>query len=308
MSRGASADVRVQRVLAMLPWIAERAPVSVDEIARRFDLPADHVHTDLSLLMCCGAGHRYGGDMVDVWLDDGAVHVDRREPLARPIRLNTSDGLRVLAVARTMLTVPGAHTAALASLVDKLAGVVGPDVEVDAEGAPHLALLQGAAGANRSVDVAYYSASSDEVTERRIDPELVHLTNGRWYVEAWDHLRSDRRRFRLSRILECRDTDATFERRPDAPSDASITYSPAPDSDRVVLDLAPAGRWVVESYPCEVEHESPEGRVTVALAISGRPWLERLLLRLGSDVSVVDPPGAADVGADVARRVLARYG
>jgi hypothetical protein len=44
----------------------------------------------------------------------------------------------------------------------------------------------------------------------------------------------------------------------------------------------------------------------VTLAVSEQAWLERLLLRLGPDASVVD--GTADVAPAAARRVLARYG
>jgi hypothetical protein len=46
------------------------------------------------------------------------------------------------------------------------------------------------------------------------------------------------------------------------------------------------------------------------MAISARPWLERLLLRLGPRARVVEETGDADLAgcaADAARRVLARY-
>jgi hypothetical protein len=46
------------------------------------------------------------------------------------------------------------------------------------------------------------------------------------------------------------------------------------------------------------------------LAISARPWLERLLLRLGPRARIVDVSGDEDLAgcaAQAARRVLARY-
>jgi hypothetical protein len=46
----------------------------------------------------------------------------------------------------------------------------------------------------------------------------------------------------------------------------------------------------------------------VTLAVSARPWLERLLLRLGPDATVADADAElARCGPDAAARVLARY-
>jgi proteasome accessory factor C len=53
--------------------------------------------------------------------------------------------------------------------------------------------------------------------------------------------------------------------------------------------------------------ERPDGSLDVALTVSEPVWLERLLLRLGPDAEVVDPPEWRAAGADTAARVLARY-
>jgi hypothetical protein len=41
--------------------------------------------------------------------------------------------------------------------------------------------------------------------------------------------------------------------------------------------------------------------------VASQRWLERLLLRLGPDAELVDPPEWRSLAADIARRVLARY-
>jgi predicted DNA-binding transcriptional regulator YafY len=53
--------------------------------------------------------------------------------------------------------------------------------------------------------------------------------------------------------------------------------------------------------------ERPDGTLDVALTVSEPAWLDRLLLRLGSEAEVIDPPALRAAGAAVARRVLARY-
>jgi proteasome accessory factor C len=87
------------------------------------------------------------------------------------------------------------------------------------------------------------------------------------------------------------------------------SFTPRASDPRVVLDLSPDARWVVSQYPVDDATELDDGRVRVTLAISARPWLERLLVRLGPDAEVVEAdPSLAAAGRDAARRILARYG
>jgi predicted DNA-binding transcriptional regulator YafY len=87
-------------------------------------------------------------------------------------------------------------------------------------------------------------------------------------------------------------------------------FTPGPEVPRVTLDLAPADRWVVETYPVDEVREQADGRLLVRLAVSATPWLERLLMRLGPGARVVeaDDPALRDAGRDAARRLLRRYG
>jgi proteasome accessory factor C len=82
-------------------------------------------------------------------------------------------------------------------------------------------------------------------------------------------------------------------------------YTGRPDDPVVVLDLAPAARWVAERYPNEGIEARPDGFLRVTLRISEQAWLERLLLRAGPDAALVEGDGAA--GPSAAGRVLARY-
>ncbi|MDQ2876599.1 MAG: WYL domain-containing protein, partial [Actinomycetota bacterium] len=73
-------------------------------------------------------------------------------------------------------------------------------------------------------------------------------------------------------------------------------------------ELATAGRWVAEYYPCDEVEELGDGRLRVSLRTPDTKWVRRLALRLGEDGRVVSPAGlAAEVGQD-ARAALARYG
>ena len=74
----------------------------------------------------------------------------------------------------------------------------------------------------------------------------------------------------------------------------------------MTLRLAPAATWVVERYP--VDEVVPDGDGIVArFAVASERWLERLLLRLGADAEVVEPPQWRSLAGEVASRVLRRY-
>ena len=58
----------------------------------------------------------------------------------------------------------------------------------------------------------------------------------------------------------------------------------------MTLLLPASAAWVAESYPAESVDETADGRLRVRLAVSEPAWLARLLLRVGPDARVEDPP------------------
>ena len=299
---------RLRRLLAMVPWLLAEGGAPVADIAARFGLAEDEVVRDLQLVGLCGMPPYGGGDLVDIWVgDDGFVHAYPGPFFARPMQLTPPEGFAVLAAGRALLAVPGAGPEGpLARALAKLEEVLGRGaLEVDLAGAPHLPAVRAAAGRCERLEVGYYSAWRDEVTERRIDPYLVHTAGGQWYVEAHCHRAGGLRRFRLDRFEWLRPTGETFEAR-EVPAPTEV-FAPGPDTATLVLDLASSARWAVDGVAAERVEERPANRVRVSLAVAGSAFAERLLLRLGTDAEVVDPPELADLRRQAAARVLARY-
>ena len=105
------------------------------------------------------------------------------------------------------------------------------------------------------------------------------------------------------------DTRAGGEAAPEGAGHAGAMdpFVPGPDSRRVRLSLDPATAWLVESVPATGPPATVGDRVEVELFVGGDAWLERLLLRLGPDARVVDPPEFRSLASDAAARVLRRY-
>ncbi len=87
----------------------------------------------------------------------------------------------------------------------------------------------------------------------------------------------------------------------------SVAWSVDGSLPRVTLRLKPAARWVIEQYPVDSVVERTRGVVDATFAVTSERWLERLLLRAGTDAEVLEPAEYASLGVEAAKRVLARY-
>ncbi len=226
--------------------------------------------------------------------------------------MTPDQALAIVATGRSLASLPGTDPdGPLSRAIAKVAAVLGVDpatIEVDLgeATAATLDLLRRAVDDHRQVELDYYSYGRDERTHRSVDPHRVYADQGQWYLEAYCHLTDDERIFRVDRIRAATLLDETFEAPADVPSLG--LFRAEADTPRVTLDLSADARWVVEQYPVESTEELADGGLRVRLAISARPWLERLLVRLGPDARVVETAAElADAGPDAAARMLARY-
>ena len=112
--------------------------------------------------------------------------------------------------------------------------------------------------------------------------------------------------FRIDRIRGVTPTDEAFE--PTRPIAGAAVYHPRPDDPRVTIELPRGASWVTESAPAESVEELADGRQRIVVPVSEPAWLERILLQVGPQAVVVDPPEWRDVGRAAAARVRARYG
>jgi proteasome accessory factor C len=318
-----SADDRLQRLLAVVPWVAGRDGPRLEEVCARFDCREDELVDDLQMLFLCGL-HPYTPDMlIDVDIADGRVWIRYADYFARPLRLTPAEGLALLAAGRTLLVTPGAEPATpgadpaspreadspLERGLSKLATALGVDadeaVEISLGAVPEqvMTVLRPAVAGARQVEIEYYAFGRDEWTRRTVDPYSVFSASGQWYLSAWCHLVEDERLFRVDRIRSAELTGTTFSP-PERPPELAV-YHPRADDPRVVLELEPAAAWVVEQYPVEQVDDLGDGRLRVRLVAGQRAWLERLLLRLGPSARVVE--GDPDLAATAAARLLRRY-
>jgi proteasome accessory factor C len=299
-------EERFGRLLVMLPWLMTQREVPLAEVARRFRLSEAEVVADLELASMCGLPP-FVDELIDLFIDEGVVHVGVPRLFTRPLRLTAPEGFALLTAGRAAMRLPGADLhGPLGRALAKLAALLGDDgVVVELPESPLAAALADGATSGATFEIDYRSASSEQLTTRTIAPRVVFAEQGEWYVVADDDRSGEQRTFRLDRIERWSPTGARVEPAPiDAPPAGS--WFGDPDIARVTVRLRPPARWVAERYPVDDAADDGDDLV-VRMPVASTIWLARLLLRLGPAAEIVEPVELADLAADEAQRVLENY-
>jgi proteasome accessory factor C len=297
-----------QRLLAVLTTLAQHRTTSITELSTRFGLTRDEMRVSLLEAACMGVPPFLHGDLLDIhvplddeegdevrWIDSG---------LFRP-QLTWRDGFELAASARASLALAGGDDqGALARALRKLEAVTGAHVDIDAHVPPALAAVEAAVASRRQLLITYYSASSDTVGERRVEPVGVRERAGRYYTMAWCHLAGGWRTFRIDRIDQV--TDIGEQTHDGTPPPFEDVFGFA-DAERVDVALREHARWLADTDGVDLVGDLADGRLVVRLAVASSAFLARLLLQAGPDAEVLAPESLTGAAAAAASRVLARY-
>jgi proteasome accessory factor C len=325
---------RLERILLLIPYCVAHPGVTIAELAKRFDAPEKEIKEDLNLLFVCGLPDYTPADLMEVSLENDMVFIRMADYFARPLRLTRTEAIPLYLKSQALVNLlqgTGSGLKELDSLksaIDKLGKALLPQeggvaeltkrikVQLESGEAKWLALLREAVTEHRRVDLEYYTYSRDNMTRRKVDPHLVFASLGHWYFSGYCHMVQDRRMFRLDRIKSIELTDDTFEAPKDEDSGMPppLVYVPGPETVRVKLRvtrgiaqwLSEAG-WVQGYLPVEQTKTLKGGREELVFRTSPGEWLEKLLLRFGADVEVVEPPELAERLQSAAQDILALY-
>jgi proteasome accessory factor C len=293
-------------------WLARVGEAPLAEVASRFGLSEEEVVRELELAACCGLPPYTPDVLMEIEVTETTVRTFLPAQLARARRLTPAEGFALSAAAHTILAVPGAdHDGALARALDKLDAVLGDHggLVVELERPELLDEVRSALDEHQRIEIEYYSASSDALSTREVDPIRVLTLEGHWYLDAQCQRAGGVRRFRVDRIRSVRVVGAAPDR-PDpdlADGTDGTAFIPSPTSRRVRLAVTTHGAWLVDTVPVVERVDRADGTTEMALDVGGVAWLERLLLQLGPEAMVIEPAEWRSLGANTARRVLDLY-
>jgi len=318
-----TSTARLQRLLALVPYVVSRKVAGVAETAAAFGISERELVDDLNLLWCVELRSPDPYCPIDLSYEGGEIEVSQAELMDRPLRLAVDEASALLVALRMLADVgqAGAGLAdgsALSRTIAKLEAAAGEAAAPSAQVAVQvdkiaqqavLDQLRDALARGRRVHLSYYVPGRDEATERDVDPMRLLIVEGRSYLEGWCRRAEAVRLFRLDRVLGLAVLPVAAEVPPDAePKDLDQgLFRPSPEDLHVVIELGPHGRWVAEYYPCEEVTELGDGRLRVELRTPDSRWVRRLALRLGENGRIIAPASLDEqVRADAAA-ALAQY-
>ena len=315
----ATATERLQRLLALVPYVVSRNVVGMAETAAAFGITERELVDDLNMLWCVELRSPDPYCPIDLSYEGGEIVVSEAEAIDRPLRLGVDEACALLIALRMLADLPNvgdgsALSRTIAKLEQAAGSAAGPSAQVavqvdDVTAQSGAAQVADALSRGRRLHIAYYVPGRDEATERDVDPMRLLVVEGHSYLEGWCLRATAVRLFRLDRILNIEVLDKAAE----VPAGAehvdvdSGLFRPSPGDVQVVFELAAAGRWVAEYYPTEQVEELPDGRLRVRLRTPDTQWVRRLALRLGEDGRLVSPPDLAEQVTADATYALSHY-
>src|ERR1700689_5374209 len=265
--RPPTASDRLQRLLALVPYVVSRQVVGLAETAAAFGISEADLVDDLNMLWCVELRSPDPYCPIDLPYEGGEIMVPEAESMDRPLRLGTDEASALLIGLRLLAELPGEQDrSSLRRTIAKLeaaggeAGAVSEQVAVQMDGrapADVQAKVAEALRQERRLHLSYYVPGRDEATEGDVDPMRVVLVQGRAYLEGWCRRAEAVRLFRLDRVLDVQMLDLPKEVPDEAEEDAvgSALFGASEGDISMELELAPAAHWVADYYPCEQRTE-----------------------------------------------------
>jgi proteasome accessory factor C len=310
---------RLQRLLALVPYVVSRKVVGLADTAAAFGISERELVDDLNMLWCVELRSPDPYCPIDLSYEGGEIVVSEAESFDRPLRLGVDEASALLVALRMLAELPSLEErSALSRTIAKLEAAAGAAGEVSAQVAVQLddrgtrnaaAQVRDAIERGRRLHLSYYVPGRDEATERDVDPMRMLVVEGRTYLEGWCLRAEAVRLFRLDRVLALTvlDEPASVPAQAEPRDVDEGLFRPSADDVEVELELSAAGRWVAEYYPCERVTDLGDGRLRVGLRTPDTRMVRRLALRLGEDGRVTSPADlAAEIRADAAA-ALAQY-
>lgn len=304
----------------ILPWLARARTTNVAVIASTFGISDSDVVRLLEMAACCGVPPYTPDTLLEIIVDDDGTVTSflDMEMITAPRALNTLEVMVLATTASVALGIPGIDPdghlkSALAKLQLSLAefkrGLAEVNVEVDE---PYfLDILRQAANKSSTVEMSYFSFSSERISTREVDPYLVFLESGRWYMRGFCHLAGEIRHFAVGRVLACEITGRVFKV-PKAETEWHNNGTPPHafrgDGEWITVAVPEPSAWVVErliAFPSVAKTSS--GYIVYRFLSSSLRWLSSLLLRLGPEAIVIAPEHYRNLGKEFATEILKNY-
>ncbi|MGL3807191.1 helix-turn-helix transcriptional regulator [Paeniglutamicibacter sp. R2-26] len=298
MGRPPSTDA-VARNLDIISYVAKLGSPTVAQTAMHFGLSEKQLLDHLQTIMMCGVPNGLPDELIDVEWETGAISINNAEALNAPIRLGLQEAAAMLSGLASLRQLPDfehstAVEGAFAKLQEAAVGFEGLESVLSialrsTEDNENYAVLLRAIRENQVVNLKYYSASSDAVSERLVEPIRLVEHAGRQYLRAWSQPNEQIRSFRLDRIQDATATGSGFVVEPGKHEDTEdIFFTPGENDVQVVLGFGKRLALAADEYAPE-QWAKVGDELIAEIRFSSTSLLPGMIAYHGGDLRVLAP-------------------
>lgn len=253
-------------------------------------------------------------DVVDLYVEDGEVHVTYAHLFDAPVALSLAEGAVLLAalapydkeggrpVQALLHKLRRAVPEPLRPVAERLAR--GLDVG-DVPPGPWAGALREAIEKRVETFLDYRSVADGTVSRRTVEPRVLFQRDGRWYLAAWNVARGEEHLFRLDRIAQVELGTRVFGDHQGPPvgryARRKLYFDSGAEREVAVRYRGLAAR-LVRARRGAGARPNPDGSVTVVARLMPGNHLHGVVLGHGGEAEVEGPP---DVRASFRERVEA---
>jgi proteasome accessory factor C len=210
-----NAAERALRLLDLVPFILVNQGISINQLAKEFNVSKEEIIKDLNLLFVCGLPGYTPLELIDISFEDELVYLRDPQNLAEPRTLTISEMIvtRIALGALYELIPDREKRAEIQSLQKKLSALYEsaiPEnaihVEIDKE-LQTQRIVENAIQAGKNLSIKYLNLTKDEISGREITPmELVSNEQGTT-LNAFCHRVGAVRSFKIAQIITAEEND-----------------------------------------------------------------------------------------------------
>ena len=299
-----TAAVRALRTMDLIPYIVEHPGISINQLAKIFNVAEKEIEKDLQLAFMCGLPGYTPYELIDLTYEEGVVSIIDPQVLNKPRNFSSNERV-VIALGLEILKEINLSNSENLKKIDKLRGkfldkkdedsviVVEQDLSF-----PFLNIINQAIFERRIVIFDYQSVSKDVLSSRNVLPHKLYLQNGNLYLSGYDVQAQSDRIFKADQILSC------------TIGDLADTYRFHLTQQEEIVELIVSHdniNFVERNSSIIIDQEISNGKLHVKIRASNFDWLKRAILSNAPSIKVISPESLASEVEQMASDLISAY-
>lgn len=302
MAKNISAPLaRTARLLDLVPYLNSHQGISLNDLAKKFDVTVAQMSSDLTTLWMCGLPGYTPLELMDLEFESGFVTIRNAPTLAKPRTITFDEGVALILGLDLLHGSLNSDQVELQASISNLKGMIASKIglavnlKAKPKSSPSVsAAINDAFAKSLNLDIKYHSLYRDEISERIIQPLELIDDNDNQYLRAFCFSVGSTRDFRVDRILEAVTT-------PEKPS--SKVSNSGTEQIEFTISIKKPSRDIVERF--DISHS--EIMKKKSLRSYSQQWIERSVMASGDGIELLTPTAIRSEIAQKAQLILDRY-